>query len=178
MTKSDPISDEHYTAFGKIIQVVAQIDGLLDQIIIAIVRGQPPILPLLTLLGNKDKMDYILAMTTVSTLSPITRDGLEKLIGRVRNIQGLRNQIAHSSWRQGKRAGAIKPLTMSARSTLKMLGTGHNEKEWTVKELNLEVERYKQLGTDLAAFMKTYGLLRMWRKRSGKNPRKSQSKGG
>jgi hypothetical protein len=62
-----PMTRDHYAAFGLITRIVAEIDGLLDQIIIAIVKGQPTILPILAMLGTKDKMDYIEAMAKLST---------------------------------------------------------------------------------------------------------------
>jgi hypothetical protein len=177
--RSNPITYDHFAAFGMIINIVAQIDGLLDQIIIAMVQGQPTILPILTLLGTKDKIDYIEAMAKISTLSPIAADGLERLVGRVRKTQGLRNQIAHSAWMEGRSAGTIKPITMSAKGSLKMLGTDTREKQWTADELKAEATRFEEIGTDLALFMKRYGLVpRMWEKSSGKNSRKSQSRGG
>jgi len=64
-------------------------------------------------------------------------------------------------------------------SVLKILGIEHNEKQWTAKELMAEAVRFQEIGHDLTAFMKRYGLIpRMWRKRSGKKSRKSESKGG
>lgn len=127
----DPVTYDHHAAFGMIIRSVAELDGLLDQIIIAMVRGEPTMLPILTPLGSKDKMDYVDAMAKESTLAPIAIHGLEKLISRVRNTHALRNQIAHSGWTAGRKPGTIKPVAMYARTTLKMLGIEHNEKQWT-----------------------------------------------
>ena len=154
-----PLSYEHYAAFGMIIRVVAELDALLDQIIVAIIQGQPVILPLLTLLGTRDKTNYIVAMVKELTFPPIVRDGLERLIERVKSTQGLRNQIAHGGWIEGRKPGAIKPITMSAQATLKLLGLDTREKQWTAKELFAEAKRFEEIGRDLALFMKRYGLI-------------------
>jgi hypothetical protein len=155
----DPITDDHYTAFGMIVHIVAEIDGLLDQIIITMVRGELTILPLLTFVGTKDKMGYIVAIAKESNLSPIAINGLEGLIKRAGKVHSLRNQIAHGGWIAGQRPGTIKPMTIYARETLKLLGIEHNEKQWTADELKAEATRYKRVGTDLATFMKRYGLI-------------------
>jgi len=155
---SNHITYDHYAAFGMIINTIADIDGLLDKIIIAMVKGQPTILPLLTLLSSKEKIDYIVAIAKISTMSPIAINGLEKLMDRVRKAHSLRNQIAHCTWIQGTKSGTIKPLMMSARTVLKMLGIEHNEKQWTAAELHAEVKRFQEVGKDLALFMKRYGL--------------------
>jgi hypothetical protein len=174
-----PVSDAHFIAFGTIINIMVDIDGLLDRMIIAIVQGDPAILPLLSLLGQKDKVDYIAAMVKESTLPPFAKSGLDGLLSRVRKAAGLRNQIAHCPWSPGSTPGAIRPMMLSARGTLKVLGLDWYEKQWTAKELMDEARRFVELGHDLEMFMVRYGLMpRMWRKRSGKKARKSASKGG
>src|SRR5712664_4054405 len=69
-----------------------------------------------------------------------------------------RVQATHCTWMQGTKSGTIKPLMMSARTVLKMLGIEHNEKQWTAAELHAEVKRFQEVGKDLALFMKRYGL--------------------
>jgi len=84
---------------------------------------------------------------------------LEKLMDRVRTAHVLRDQIAHCTWTWGTKPGKIKPCVMSARTVLKMRGTEPNEKQWTADELNAEAQRYRELGHDLASFMKRAGLI-------------------
>ena len=92
-------------------------------------------------------------------MSSAVIEELEKLMDRVRKARGLRDQIAHCTWTAGTKPGKIKPLAMSARTVLKMLGIKHNEKQWTAGELNAEAKRYRELGHDLAGFMKRTGLI-------------------
>jgi hypothetical protein len=159
---SNHITDEHYAAFGRIINTIADIDGLLDNIIVTIVQGKQKevVLPLLTMLSSKSKIDYIVAMGKEgATMSPNAINELEKLMDRVRKAHNLRNQIAHCTWMRGTKPGTIKPLVMSARNVLKLLGIEHNEKQWTAAELNAEVQKFRKLGYDLADFARRSGLM-------------------
>lgn len=59
---------------------------------------------------------------------------------------------------------------MSARTTLKLLGISHNEKEWSAAELKAEGLKLQDLGRDLSAFMSQYGLkIAIARKTRGKS---------
>ena len=149
----------HYTGFGKIVNLTSQIDGLLDGIVVAMTHAEyPTFLPILTFLTPKDKRDYIVAMATVSTFPNFATKGLIDLMERTKGAFSLRNTIAHCVWKKGRRAGAIKPLILSARGALKVLGIDHNEKEWTAPQLADEAGKIHQLGLDIATFMQSYGL--------------------
>jgi hypothetical protein len=169
---SSHITDEHYAAFGRIVNTIANIDGLLDGVITAMVQAKQKeiVLPLLTMLSSKSKIDYIVAIGKESTMSPAAIKELEKLMDRVRRARGLRNDIAHCTWMPGTKPGTIKPLAMSARTVLKMLGVKHNENQWTANALNAEANRYRELGHELADFMKRTGLLPGSTKREPPSP--------
>jgi hypothetical protein len=116
---------EHYSAFGMIITMTCHLDALLDQIIVAMTKttNEPAFYPLLTFLNARDKRDYVSAMARISTWPPYVSKGLVDLMDRAKSVSTLRNDIAHSVWRKGRRAGSIKPMTMSARGALKLLGS-------------------------------------------------------
>jgi hypothetical protein len=101
VAQSNHITDEHYAAFGRIVNTIADIDGVLDSIIVAFVQGRHEVLPLLTMLNSKSKIDYIVAMAKESNMSPAAIKELEKLMDRVRKAHGLRDQIAHCTWMRG-----------------------------------------------------------------------------
>src|SRR6516165_3329854 len=138
--QSNHITDEHYAAFGRIVNTMAEIDAVLDGIIVAMAKGTMEVLPLLPMVSSKSKGDYILAMGKEG-LSPELIQELEKLMDRVRTAHVLRDQIAHCIWTWGTKPGKIKPCVMSARTVLKMRGTEPNEKQWTADELNAEAQR-------------------------------------
>ena len=156
--QSNHITDEHYAAFGRIVNTMAQIDAVLDGIIVAMAKGTMEVLPLLPMVSSKSKGDYILAMGKEGLSLELIQE-LEKLMDRVRTAHVLRDQIAHCTWTWGTKPGKIKPCVMRARTVLKMRGTEANEKQWTADELNAEAQRYRELGHDLAGFMKSAGLI-------------------
>jgi hypothetical protein len=158
---SNHITNEHYAAFGRIINLIADIDGLLDGIIMAMVQAKQEqfVLPLLTMLSSKSKIDYITAMAKDSTMSPAVVNELEKLMDRIGKAHRLRNQIAHCTWAPGRKPGTIKPFLMRARGALELLGIEHNEKQWTAQELEDEANRFRKLGIELDRFMKRNGLI-------------------
>ena len=157
--QSNHITDEHYAAFGRIVNTMAEIDAVLDGIIVAMAKGTMEVLPLLPMVSSKSKGDYIILAMGKEGLSLELIQELEKLMDRVRTAHVLRDQIAHCIWTWGTKPGKIKPCVMSARTGLKMRGTEPNEKQWTADELNAEAQRYRELGHDLASFMKRAGLI-------------------
>ena len=160
-TGLEHMSREHYAGFGMVITMTCHLDGLLDHIIVAMTKSanEPAFYPILTFLSAKDKRDYIVAMAGVSTWQPDIIKGLTRLMDRAKTAFALRNNIAHSVWRKGRKPGAIKPMSMSARGVLKLLGSDHNEREWTAPQLEAEARKIHQLGIDLAKFMDRYGLV-------------------
>ena len=139
--------------------MMAEIDAVLDGIIVAMAKGTMEVLPLLTMVSSKSKGDYIVAMGKEGSLSSDLIQELEKLMERVRTAHVLRDQIAHCTWTWGTKPGKIKPCVMSARTVLRMRGTELQEKQWTADELNAEALRYRELGHELADFMKRAGLI-------------------
>jgi len=153
------ISDEHYVAFGMITNALADLDGMLNAVIIAVVRQHPVTLtPILGMLNAKDKRDFIVTMMK-GLKSPTDSKQMEKLMSRLKTLSDLRNNIAHNRWKEGRKNGTIKPLVMRAREKLHITGLGDNEKEWTAKELRAEAENCKQLARDLKAYMVKHQLL-------------------
>ena len=115
--QSNHITDEHYAAFGRIVNTMAEIDAVLDGIIVAMAKGTMEVLPLLPMVNSKSKGDYILAMGREGLSLELIQE-LEKLMDRVRTAHVLRDQIAHCIWTWGTKPGKIKPCVMSARTVL------------------------------------------------------------
>jgi hypothetical protein len=154
------MTQEHYAGFGLVVHLTSHLDALLDQIIVAMTNtaNHPTFYPLLTFLSAKDKRDYIVAIAREAAWPPYAIKGMVDLMGRTKSAFSLRNDIAHCVWRPGRRKGAIKPMQMSARSVVKLLGSDHNEREWTASQLIAEAHKIYQVGIDLGAFMRSYGL--------------------
>ena len=63
------MTNDHYAGIGMVITMTCHLDGLLDQIIVAMTKStnEPAFYPILTFLSAKDKRDYIEAMAGIST---------------------------------------------------------------------------------------------------------------
>jgi hypothetical protein len=154
------MTQEHYAGFGLVVHLTSHLDALLDQIIVAMTKAaaEPTFYPLLTFLSAKDKRDYIVAITKEASWPPYLIKGMVDLMDRTKSAFSLRNDIAHCVWRPGRRKGTIKPMQMSARGVVKLLGSDHNEREWTASELIVEAQKIYQVGIDLGVFMRRYEL--------------------
>ena len=51
--QSNHITDEHYAAFGRIVNTMAEIDAVLDGIIVAMAKGTMEVLPLLPMVSSR-----------------------------------------------------------------------------------------------------------------------------
>ena len=153
------VTDEHFAGFGMIVNLFAEIETFLDEMIVAITKADPAfIVPLLTFLSMKNKRDYIAAMVNESVLSDNEKRRLEKIFSKIHKRAATRNNIAHWGWKPGKKPGTIKPFFLSARGVLKMLGIEHNEKEWTAGELKEEAAKIQNLCVELIRFMNDHEL--------------------
>lgn len=157
----DHITPDHYIGFGMIIHLTNLLDSNLDRIVVAMTKtaNEPTFYPILSFLSNKDKRDYIVAMAKVATWPEYASKGLVDLMDRVKSAFSIRNEVAHCTWKKGRRKATIKPISLSARGVMKILGSGHNEKEWTATELVVEAKKIFQLLNELTAFMERYGLV-------------------
>jgi hypothetical protein len=170
------MTQEHYAGFGLVVHLTSHLDALLDQIIIAITKAaaEPTFYPLLTFLSAKDKRDYIVAITKEASWPPYAIKGMVGLMDRTKAAFSLRNDIAHCVWRPGRRKGAIKPMLMSARGVVKLLGSDHNEREWSAPELIVEAQKIYQVGIDLGTFMRSYGLFPTFPEKPPSPPRSAR----
>jgi hypothetical protein len=174
------MSRDHFAAFGMIVTMTSHLDALFDQIIVAMTESanKPAFYPILTFLSAKDKRDYIQAMARISTWPPYAIDGIMRLMDRAKTVFSLRNDVAHLVWRKGRKPGTIKPMSLSARSVLKVLGSEHNEREWTAAQLEAEAHKIHELGLELARFMDRYGLVALPEKPPPRSRRADKPRSG
>ncbi len=155
-----PVTKEHVFWFGVIITEFARFElrmhlaaaGILNQDI-----GTAMIL-----LGG---MNFRQKVQTVWHLNrTIGADGksspeiAESLI-EARKLSKLRNYIAHSTWTEGRKKGAIKPMFVGTHGdTLKVMGHDHNEPEYDVARLEAEARRLDATSQSLLDFLESSGL--------------------
>lgn len=159
MSADHQIPLAHITAFGSVINSMTRVEAALDAMILAMIGGKEIMtLPLLSMLGIKDKRDYIAAMSKETYLPPESVAALDKLLTRVKTAATLRNNVAHCVWKPGRKPESLKPLIMSARQKLKLIGTKDNEKDWTAQELLNEANNNERLASEIHFFAQNHGL--------------------
>ena len=80
------------------------------------------------------------------------------MLDRVGDKSVLRNNVAHTSWRKGRRPGSIKPLVVKAKGKLFLLGAHHNEKDWTAEELNAEADEILDRAFAVGLYLRGHGV--------------------
>jgi hypothetical protein len=87
------------------------------------------------------------------------RDRFVELVGRLKAHGPLRNHIAHSRWKPGKRPGSIKVLGIDIRSgSLKVLGHQDDEQDWLASEIMDDAAKLMKLNRDIVAYMEDTGI--------------------
>jgi hypothetical protein len=153
------VTKDHLYAFGRIIQAFVSVETLYGHLILRILQVDDGVGPLLLSGHGYDGLKNLLK-TIISALD-ITDDDKEaalKLVDRIGDKANLRNNVAHNGWKKGKRKGSIKPMVIKTKGTLKLLGVGHNEKDWTAAELHVEAQEILDRAYALGAFFKDRGL--------------------
>ncbi|MEX2451029.1 MAG: hypothetical protein WD407_09260 [Rhodospirillales bacterium] len=133
-----PINDEFALTFGRIIAAWGYLEAVLSEGTEGFYHNQTMEMEgyLSAQLDYPRKRDLFKALCELQG----TSEEFEPHIKEIERLNKIRGIVAHSYWTEGQRPGAIKPLGVSGRRKMKYLGLEHNEKEWTVTELNLEAE--------------------------------------
>ena len=149
------LSPEHYRAFGRIVQAFVSVEALYAHIVIRSLKvddGAGAFL--LSNQGYDGLKNMLLSAVNESHLTEPEIDEISALIEKVNKKSALRNNVAHCSWKPGKRPGSIKPLVLKTRGTLKVLGIEDNEKDWMAPELDQEAEEILQRGLAVGIFFR------------------------
>jgi hypothetical protein len=84
---------------------------------------------------------------------------LTRILNDLHKFSTLRNQIAHSTWADGRKPGAIKPMQLKLRGeTPKPLGDFHNEKNYTAEDLQREAMQLETIARRFRVFLIGSGL--------------------
>jgi hypothetical protein len=108
--------------------------------------------------GYDDLKNLMKAVLTESNLTEAEMEEGLKLVDRVNDKSVLRNNVAHTSWRRGRRPGSIKPLVIKAKGKLLLLGAHHDEKDWTAEELNSEADEILDRAFAVGLFLRGHGV--------------------
>ena len=157
--KPTSLTDEHYRAFGRIIQAFVSVETLYAHIILRVFK-----IPddtgsfVMSAYGYDDLRNFIKTMVAEWGASDEDKKACGDLIDGLKAKAKLRNYVAHNPWKPGHRAGSIKPIVIKTRGRLVILGTEQNEKDWTAEELHTEATDILQRGIAVAAFFQDRGV--------------------
>ena len=153
------LTSEHYRAFGRIVQAFVSVETLYAHIILRVFK-----IPddagafVMSAYGYDNLKNFIKTMVSEWGASEEDKKACGDLIDGLKTKYKLRNYVAHTPWKPGHRAGSIKPMVIKTRGTLVILGTEHNEKDWTAEELHAEATDILQRGIAVAAFFQDRGV--------------------
>jgi hypothetical protein len=87
------------------------------------------------------------------------RAKIEEFDAAIHAYNSLRNAIAHSSWKKGKRTDSVKPLDLSVRGgRVKFKGLSEDEREYPPDELH-EIANRLTLNNDFLSYLASIGLI-------------------
>lgn len=160
MTAPSGLTDEHYCAFGKIINYFARLEVILDAALTHALDMRITRAPLvMATLRYEQKRDLLLTLVTMTSWPQEIRDEFTRLIKEVNTVNTLRRYVAHSTSKRGRKPGHVKPMAIKAKGKVDILGMRHNEKEYSVADLEAAAARMADIGYRLQNFMSRHGML-------------------
>ena len=156
--ESHTITRDHFIPFGCIVHVFAKIEFLLQAATGALVGTDLSSALFMTGdLGFRAKRDCLLSITKLKRPDIVSE--LEEILKRVQTANKLRNSVAHSIWKPGRRPNSIKPIGIVTRGgQARFVGVSDNEKDWTLEELWNNAHEIELLHAELDNFVERVGL--------------------
>ena len=122
---------------GMIIQWFARHEYLMHIIATALLNTNiGAITILMTGLGYAGKRDAVKSLLNYVEINESHATKINEYLDKLHTHSGLRNGVAHSTWTEGSRPDAIKPLRIQVRGGKgKIIGTEESEQDYTSQEL-------------------------------------------
>jgi hypothetical protein len=157
----DPVQYDHLAAFGSIIHSFAEIEWLMQISISALSQIDDwKIIALTKELSYKQKRDTLYSYMMHDKSKEAHFANLKILFDEVETHNKLRNNIAHAIWRNGKRAGSIKPMNFIVRGGRgKIVGQSDDEKDYTFEDLGRVADRLRHIHSSIFSYIKQSGLI-------------------
>jgi hypothetical protein len=163
MTKDDdyvdPVTEEHFTAIGRIIVRWAITERLLMELVWEIATGQSfdalgqdASISLALVTGMDARVKLGILKAVFRARHPDDGDEFDKLANKLGKLGQVRNVIAHGHWLAGQRPGTIEAA--SWRATNRLAVETH---AFTARELHSAAERIKDCTWRLAEFLQARG---------------------
>lgn len=139
--ESSHVSQEHYTAFGRIVHAFARVETILAEAIRCLLKMSTEQAAVsLSQYGYEQLRGLLQAMIEEASAPKNHKEEFLDLIAAIHKKAPLRNNVAHSVWRAGRKDKTIKPFVLKMKGKMFVLGTHHNEKDWTAEELHAEAD--------------------------------------
>lgn len=157
-----PLTDAHYLAFGKIVQLFARFERFVEICLTTAIRSEyVATVVAISGLGYAAKCDALRSVLLLPG-APLSADQsiITAMVNDFNAFSALRNSIAHHTWRSGNKAGTIKPMSASSRGGKPRLrGTRSEEDEYTIDELLEVVAALEFIYAAFTGFLVSRGLL-------------------
>jgi len=157
-TENPTITPAHLLPFGCVVHVFAKIEFIMQAMIGAMAgTNLSSVLFMTGGLGFRARRDCLLNIAKLKR--PDIVPELEKILERIQTANTLRNNVAHSIWKPGRRPGSIKPIgAITQGGKARVVGVSDNEREWTPEELWNDAHQIELLHTELDEFSERSGL--------------------
>lgn len=153
------MTDAHYTAFGRIVQAFVSVETMYAHLAERILGIETHASALVFAAYGYDALKNLLQAVISESNQPDDEKKVAlKLIEKVQDKSRLRNNVAHNSWKPGRRPGSIKPMVLRTKGAFLILGIEHNEKDWTAKELSAEADEILERGFLVGQFFAERGV--------------------
>ncbi len=154
------VTRKHHEAFGMIVQAFARHEQLMTMTAAWLLDAQLwPIAVVMAGLGYAGKRDAIVSIIKHVEPADERTDAISGFLNKLDKFSKLRNNIAHSTWTEGKRPDSIKPMTVIVRhGSGRFIGANQNEPDYTVKELFEAANQLNILYNSFAQFVQQSGI--------------------
>jgi hypothetical protein len=155
-----PVGNEHFRAFGGIVHAFARHEFLMVGIVSALTKIHiAHAAMLMAELPYRGKRDTVLALIKIH-LDEDKAGRVQGYLGELHKWSKLRNAIAHSTWKEGKRSNSIKPFSMSVRGgEMKPAGLDSDEQDYTDVELVEIARQLLDLHTRFRKYLDAAGIV-------------------
>lgn len=158
---ASPVTEEHLRAFGHIIHQFARLELLIQCLLGPIVGVNIAVAVTLTAeMAYRAKRDTLKSFLAHTKIAPEIVTQINSYVDQIDGLNWLRNEIAHSQWKPGKRPGSIKPWRIVVRGGAgKMKGGDLNEPDYLADDLLNYAEKLTNLYNDFSLYLAKVGLL-------------------
>lgn len=159
-SKTTPLTEDHFRAFGFIVHLFARHEAIMVGVLSKLIDADVVHTAMITAeLPYRGKRETLLAMIKEKPLPPEQIEKISGYLGQLHQWNPLRNSIAHSQWKRGKRPGSVMPFGVSIRGGEADYIGFNDERDYTIDELISIANQLVGLRTRFSDYLRSIGLL-------------------